>query len=223
MKFLGQKGQDRWVVEEVFHSCSDGFFVDLAASDGLEMNNTLVLERELGWRGIAIEAQPEYFEQLKLNRRCVCVPACVDADEHTVEFLPSGLLGGIIDDETDNSHALRAGAIREAQARGRILKMKTRRLENILSEYNAPAVIDYLSFDVEGAETRILRRFPFDRYKFLSMTIERPTPALNEILFRNGYLFVRNVQFDTFYVHQSIPNVDQIRKEPFAQVPPTRW
>jgi hypothetical protein len=98
--------------------------------------------------------------------------------------------------------------------------MKTYPLAVILRQYDCPKVIDYFSFDVEGAETRILRRFPFDEFTFLSLTIERPTPELNALLFRNGYHFVKNSLYDTFYVHKSIPNFDQIPKMPFYQLPP---
>ena len=33
----------------------DGFFVDLAANDGLYMSNTWALERYYGWDGVCIE------------------------------------------------------------------------------------------------------------------------------------------------------------------------
>ena len=49
---------------------------------------------------------------------------------------------------------------------------------------NAPKVIDYLSLDVEGAELEVLKNFPFKKYKFLSMKIERPSKELNKILFK---------------------------------------
>jgi hypothetical protein len=59
------------------------------------------------------------------------------------------------------------------------------------------------------------------------MTIERPTPELNKLLFDNGYVFVQNSKklnpFDTFYVHHSIEGFDSIIKEPFEQVPPKEW
>lgn len=176
MEFVSQKGQDRWVIEEIFAFRHGGYFVDLAATDGVQGNNTLVLERELGWRGIAIEANPHYFAELTKNRSCKCVQACIDETERLVRFLPNGDLGGVIDDDTDNNRAIRADLIDNWETGNKILSMITRTLSSILDECEAPPVIDYLSFDVEGAETRILRQFPFDRYKFLAMTIERPTP-----------------------------------------------
>jgi FkbM family methyltransferase len=223
MDYISQKMQDRWVIEEIFNFRRGGYFVDLAATDGVHINNTLLLERALGWDGIVIEANPQFFAELTRNRQCNRVQACVDETERLVHFLPNGELGGVIDSDTDNNPAIRASVIEEWEESSKILSMTTRTLASILDECQAPAVIDYLSLDVEGAETRIMRSFPFDRYIFLAVTIERPTPELNELLFRNGYVFVRIVQFDTFYIHSSIPHFDQIQTEPFAQVPQKDW
>ena len=67
-------------------------------------------------------------------------------------------------------------------------------LQYILQKQGAPKVIDYFSLDVEGAETRVLKYFPFEKWTFLALTIERPTPLINRILLEDlGYLFVRNI------------------------------
>ena len=84
-----------------------------------------------------------------------------------------------------------------------------------MDENNAPEVIDYFSLDVEGAETEILRNFNFNKYTFLCLTVERPTPELNNLLFGNGYLFVKNFKVDSFYIHKSFKNINDIKKEKF--------
>jgi len=58
------------------------------------------------------------------------------------------------------------------------------------------------------------------------MTIERPTPELEKILFNNNYIFVmksKKLPFDTFYVHKSINNYEQIIKEPYSPTPRKDW
>lgn len=223
MEFQGQKGQDRWLIEEALGPVRGGYFLDLAASDGVTINNTVYLERQLGWTGVCIEADPEAFAILERSRDCRCVQACVDGEAGEVDYIPTGELGGIVDDDTDNNPAIRPALLDEWRRDGRLLKLKTRTLADILDEAGAPPVIDYFSFDVEGAETRILRTFPFDRYRFLALTIERPTPELNALLFRHGYLFVRNQTFDSFYVHETAPCAGTIRREPFEQIPLKDW
>lgn len=223
MNFLGQKGQDRWVIEEALPNRRGGFFVDLAATDGVSINNTFVLERELGWKGIAIEPNAQYFSQLQANRHCACIQACIDQVAHEVIFLANGELGGIVDNDTDNTPRLRMQLINEWKIAGKLNSVQTQTLAQVLDENNAPSVIDFFSFDVEGAETRILRTFPFDRYRFLALTIERPTPELNKLLFQNGYLFVKNYSMDSFYVHATAPTANTIRREPFEQILPKTW
>ncbi|MDE1149763.1 MAG: FkbM family methyltransferase [Azospirillaceae bacterium] len=219
---MGRQKQDQWVAEEALPGRRDGFFLDLAATDGIAYNNTWVLEREFGWTGIAVEPNLAYFNALKQNRLCVCVPDCIDEGEGTVDFLINGELGGIVGEDTDNKNDVRPEFVERVREKGLLQTLKTRSLLDVLEHHNAPSVIDYFSFDVEGAETRILRSFPFEKYTFLSLTIERPSPEINEALFRHGYLFVRNVASDSFYVHESAPTATTIAREPFAQQPPKR-
>ena len=57
--FLGQKGQDEWVIVDVFDYKTNGFFVDLAAQHAKIDSNTYVLEKDLNWSGICIEPNPK--------------------------------------------------------------------------------------------------------------------------------------------------------------------
>ncbi|MCF7852186.1 MAG: FkbM family methyltransferase [Simkaniaceae bacterium] len=224
IKFISQKDQDRWIIEEVFNYKKNGFFVDLAAADGISLNNTYNLEKHLNWKGICIEPNPKFFAKLKKIRSVILDSSVVDGVNHSVEFrYDNMMLGGIVDDDTDNCVAIRKKQIVQARKNRRIMKCNTLTLEQILDKYNAPHVIDYLSLDVEGSETRILRNFPFDKYIFLAMTIERPTPELNALLFANGYIFVKNFAYDSFYVHESIENLRTIKKENFEQIPKKDW
>ena len=176
MKFIGQKGQDKWVIDTIFNYKTGGYFVDLAATDGVTINNTLLLERKLNWDGICIEPNPKYYDKLKKNRNCNVTDVVVDkANDIEIKFrIDNGELGGIVDIDTDNNEKYRGNQLKNAT----ILNLKTKTLEYVLDKFNAPKVIDYLSLDVEGAEERILRNFPFNKYTFLAMTIERPTPEL---------------------------------------------
>jgi len=220
MKYFGQKLQDKWIVEEVFPGKRNGYFLDLAAAWGELNNNTVILERELDWGGLAIEPNPEAFDSLRRIRKCQVCNACIDGDFGVVEFLPNRGLGGIVAEDVDNSPSTRPQLIAEWREAGKTIMLPTAPLAAVLAAYKAPAVIDYFSFDVEGAETRILRNFPFSRYRFMAATIERPTPELNQMLFARGYVFIRNHMFDSFYVHESLPNLNHLKREPFEQVEP---
>ena len=88
-KFVSQKGQDRWIIQEVFKGKRDGYFVDLAASDGVKINNTVLLEKHFGWKGVCIEPNPGFFKRLKQNRKCDVVNHVIDGENDlTVSFRP---------------------------------------------------------------------------------------------------------------------------------------
>lgn len=218
---LSDRGQDRWVIKDVFNGKRGGYFLELGAADGFSESNTYVLEKRYGWTGICVEPNPTLYHALvnKYHRSCVCAPYAVDAQRGSVEFVLSGQTSGIISSDADNSPDKRPGLIEAARAEHRVCTVEALPLAELLDLYGAPSVIDYFSFDVEGLETRILRGFPFDRYTFLALTVERPTVELNELLFRNGYHFVKNSLYDTFYVHETLPSFARIDRKPFEQLP----
>ncbi|MGH7448724.1 MAG: FkbM family methyltransferase, partial [Longimicrobiales bacterium] len=218
--FKSQKGQDRWVIFEVFRLKRGGFFVELAAANGVLHSNTYALEKFFQWDGICIEPNPRFHEELGRRRRCRIDTSVVDERDSVVLFrVDNGQLGGIVSVDTDNNSVVRAEQLKVAS----LLSLRAEPLASILDRHAAPAVIDYLSLDVEGSEERVLRSFPFDSYRFRCMTIERPTPRLNQVLAEAGYRFVRNVRFDTFYVHESEMAARSISCARFQQVPPKDW
>jgi len=218
--FKGQKGQDRWVIFTALPFKRKGFFVDLAASDGIHNNNTYVLEKLFGWNGICVEPNPRFLEKLKNTRHCIVDNSVVSDKHQAVDFrIDNGGGGGIVAEDTDNNMRLRAEELSNAE----IITLDSIVLTELLDRYNAPKVIDYLSLDVEGSEERIIRSFDFCRYQFQCMTIERSTPKVNEILYENGYIFVKNHRFDSFYIHSSLAEKRNIRCQPFEQVPAKDW
>jgi FkbM family methyltransferase len=195
---FSQTGQDFWVIGEVFNEMRDGFFLEIGSADGVTLSNTYLLEREYGWMGICVEADPAYFAALTEARTAICVNACVDGTVHEVEFAQRKLLGGILDDGLDNA----PGRVQDESYS--TVRMTTRPLVDILREQLAPPLIDYLSIDVEGAEERILGSFPFESYRFHCMTVERPKPVLRKVLADNGYVIIKEIPgYDVFYVHRS--------------------
>jgi hypothetical protein len=224
MEFISQKGQDEWVIKEIFNYKKNGFFVDLAASDGKKINNTYLLEKELNWNGICIEPNPFFFEKLKINRKCYLSNEVIDSENgKEVEFrIDNKELGGIVDSDTDNNPDTRG----EQLILATIIKRYTKTLDYTLDHFNAPKIIDYLSLDIEGAEERALVNFPFDKYTFLSLTIERPTENLEKILFSNGYIFLmksKKMKFDSFYVHKSISNLKEMKIEEYFPTEKKKW
>ena len=53
--FKSQKGQDRWVIFKALPLKRKGYFLDLAAADGITHSNTYALEKLFGWSGLFIK------------------------------------------------------------------------------------------------------------------------------------------------------------------------
>jgi len=220
LPFKSQKNQDLWVIFKALPFRRGGYFLELAAADGITHSNTYALEKIFGWKGICVEPNPYFFESLQKRRQCITDNSVVSDSEEAIEFrIDNEQLGGIVAADTDNNELTRGDQLADAE----IISYKAIRLETLLERHNAPPVIDYLSLDVEGSEERVLRNFDYGKYKFRCITIERPTPELNNVLFDNDYVFVKNHRDDTFYVHSSLLETRHIKCLPFEQVPPKNW
>lgn len=219
-EFKGQKHQDKWVLFHALPLMKQGYFLDLAAADGVTHSNTYVLEKHFGWTGLCIEPNPAFYRQLLQNRECIADPSVVSDKCEILDFrIDNGQLGGIVADDTDNNARTRKDQLVGAT----IVSLEANTINAILAKNNAPKLIDYFSLDVEGSEERVISTLDFGSYQFKCITIERPTRKVNEILFDNGYVFVRNIQFDSFYVHPIVLQQSDIVCEKFEQVPPKEW
>ena len=207
-----QYGQDA-TIHKLFADCRNCFFVDCAANEPLYLSNTRTLERDYGWRGVCIEGNRELVRKLEHQRSCQVVHALVgdsDGDEVVFSVRPDGIQSGfsrVLHNASEAGLQLEAERLANRSASPlRLERHKTMRLASILDRVSAPRSIDYLSLDVEGHEDAVLGRFPFDRYTFRAMTVERPSDALKSTLQTHGYHYVRNhgVHGDEFWVHGSI-------------------
>jgi hypothetical protein len=86
--FFSQKGQDHWLMEEVFASQRGGYFVDLAAAHPKNNSNTFCLEKTFDWTGVCIEANPQLVKLLREHRTATVIDACVDEGSETVDLWP---------------------------------------------------------------------------------------------------------------------------------------
>lgn len=203
-----QKRQVEFLINNVFdyETCGlprNGFFVDLACADGITINNTIFLEKYLGWTGLLFEANPEYFDIIKKNRTSKLIPKCVsDKPDETISFVRNGMGSGIVSENTDNNFVMRAKNLKDSN----LINLQTTTLEKEFIEHNVPKVIDFLSLDIEGAEWQALKSFPFQDYVFRAMVIERPTPELDLLLDSHKYRQVAHLDYDVFYVHEDYLN-----------------
>lgn len=207
--YYSQIGQDKWV-HSILGDKKNGYFIELGAADGLEYSNSLFFEKTLDWKGLCIEPNPKYQSNLKKSRNCTLNFDCIsDENDKIVEFNICDLASGIQDT---------AGPFTKGNTS--IFK-KTKKLDTLLNELNAPLVIDYLSLDVEGHEFEVIKNFDFSKYRFNCITVEHNEPHIGSYM-RNklrifleskDYIFVKGNDdilgwnhgpIDDFYIHNSL-------------------
>lgn len=211
-RYLSSKGQDRWIVTKIFPGLRHGFFVEIGAGNGFIGSDSFVLENDFGWSGICVEPNPNLFQDLTtvVRRRCICVDACIDRTPGTIEFALAGDTSGIVAEDTDNSVAVRGARLQRLRAAGMTRPMASTTIAQVLDAADAPSVIHYFSLDVEGAEERVLSSFPFDRYRVLAITVERPTRPIHELLAVHGLALQRQKWHDGFYVQRELLNGPEV-------------
>lgn len=170
----------------------NGFFVEFGACDGLELNNTFLLENEFNWSGILAEPSIGWHENLFKNRKCVIDTRAVYSESNkNIEFIEVdkelNTLSGI-----KNENFLKNFNDIRLNTKNKKYLVKTVTLIDLLKENNAPNKIDYLSIDTEGTEYEIIKNFNFDSYDISIITIEHffnelEKQKIYDLLVKNGY------------------------------------
>ena len=202
-KSRSQLGQDIFVLQsENFKR--DGYFIEFGATDGVDLSNTWLLEKEFSWKGILAEPAKIWQQALQENRTCNIDTRCVWASsgEQLVFNEPEWATLSTIEEftETDNWGHKRVD--------GNRYLVDTISLEDLLIFHNAPKIIDYLSIDTEGSEYKILSNFNFDNYIINIITCEHNYMPIREniydLLTLKGYerVYPELSQWDDWYVRK---------------------
>lgn len=196
-----QLGQDVFALSQLGHK-RDGFFVEFGATDGIELNNTYMLETEFGWTGILAEPDTRWHANLKRNRTCAVDTRCVyRASGETVRFTASP--------RGENSGISTFSPLKR-RLRGTQYDVTTISLNDLLAEHNAPEIIDYASVDTEGSEFVILEALDFSRWQFRVLSIEHNFAPQREQVFelmcKHGYqrVYPELSRFDDWYIHPDL-------------------
>lgn len=202
-----QLRQDLFVLSELEFK-ENGFFIEFGAGNGVDCNNTFLLETKFKWKGILSEPAKIFQSELRKNRSSAIETDCVwSKTGETLLFNEVndkqhfGMLSTIDKFSHLDSHA----KLRDS-ANSNKYYAKTISLADMLKKHNAPKEIDFLSIDTEGSEFEILNSFNFDEYDIKIITCEHNyTPnreKIHNLLIKNGYKNIhRNYSlFDDWYI-----------------------
>jgi FkbM family methyltransferase len=196
-----QLKQDLFVLSQLSFK-RGGYFVEFGATNGIDLSNTHLMEKNFGWTGILAEPAICWQNNLKNNRACHIETSCVwRVSNSTLTFNETQ------DAELSTLSEFTDSDLHEkSRMNGKSYTVKTISLNDLLAKYNAPSKIDYLSIDTEGSEYEILSNFDFSKYSFEVITCEHNyTPMRDKIyslLTSHGYKRVREdlSDFDDWYI-----------------------
>ena len=190
-----QNNQDLKVLE-FFNNKEKGYFLEIGANDGKTLSNTYLLEKSYKWTGICSEPESYTFEKLKKCRHCICDSRGVfNETKQSVLFEVANdtLYCGI-------SKFMGGGG-----ARPNKIYIETVTLQDLLKEYNAPTIIDFMSLDTEGSELEILKSVDLSEYifKYILVEFNKNRSDIKLLLEKNMYLFYENLRQDDVFIHES--------------------
>lgn len=186
-------GLEEYVVRDFFRDEHGGTFLDVGAFHAREGSNTYRLERDLGWSGIAIDANPTVASEYpKLRPNTRFVHAFVgDRDGGTTRLHVAGRSPGSA--SSDAAFTAQWGPIDATH------DVPNRTLNAILAQHSIER-FDFLSMDIELSEPAALRPFAIARYRPRLVCVEAHDPTrqwLLDYFASHGYVLLsKYVQSD---------------------------
>ena len=176
----------------------------MGAPDGVMYSDTFSLEKEFGWRGVVLEADPEHFRRLVQNRpESILVHAAVCDRKRTVHYVDSG------DPRTKGIREFMTTAfVQKWHGRNR-RRVETRILCMPVSDILAQIPIrrfDFFSLDLKGAELAALSSIDFRNVSFGVLVVEADGHnktkdcAIQQMLTQKGYRPEGSLKGNDWYV-----------------------
>jgi FkbM family methyltransferase len=199
-----QIGQDLFVLY-LLNWKKNGYFVEFGATNGFDLSNTYLLEKDFGWTGILVEPAKVWHDDLKKNRSSIIDFDCVWKESNQLlrfKVVTDPVYSTLTEfSRSDEHHKNRRFSSDQI--------VKTVSLNDLLERHGSPAIIDYLSIDTEGSELEILQSLDFSRYNFRVITCEHNFSPQREdiysLLTENGYIrvFEGLSRWDDWYLKRS--------------------
>ena len=201
------------LVDYIFKSKKNGFYLDIGAQHPVSNNNTYLLYKK-GWNGINIDLDEKNINLFKLARpKDVNLNFAISDSEKEVDLFYYH------DSSPINSLSKNVSDFQKAKV-SKIKKIKTKILNNVLEDLSFKNHIDYMNIDVEGHEIQVLKGFDISKYKPSVISIEYLDLNMKKLEFKNNdvnnllnsdlykffiqnnYFFVNWLHGDLIFVHK---------------------
>ncbi|MBN1225243.1 MAG: FkbM family methyltransferase [Candidatus Aminicenantes bacterium] len=182
---LYSQNDEELIIRDFYNDRKGGFFVDVGAGHYQINSTTYYLEKHLGWRGIAIDAIPNYEKQYLEKRK----------NTHYFSFF----VADRSDTEVDfymiqKNRRLSTGDEEAAKKEGEYTSIKVPTITlNDLLDREEVIRFDLLSMDIELAEPAALAGFDIRRFKPSLVCIEAHEEVRDQILDyfnKNDYIVI---------------------------------
>lgn len=184
-----------------------GFYVDSGANRHFGGSNTWFFDRCLGWEGLCVEANPEYYANLAKHRSCRLAKMCISDGPRTVPMLMSRSTSSLVDAER-GAGAPPTPTAGTPAGRGRRPPQRNVPCDTLHAMLGrAPPTIDFWSLDVEGHELSVLGVPGWERNLsvrvLLVEDIHLATSLLDRALLERGFAKVAQLPVDSLFVNAS--------------------
>ena len=187
-----------------------GTYVELGAYNGISQSNSLLFQIDLFWRGILIEPVPKYYSELLFYRgkinKCANYAAVSANSIKKATVANSGLMSAITDIQGSISNIeehLSIG-LKFLPSTHKIerIEVKTKTLDEILTEVSAPKRIDILFLDVEGQELAVLKGMVNSKFIIKYICVEaRNIDEIRDFL-RESYILVARLTLHDYLLQR---------------------
>jgi FkbM family methyltransferase len=205
------------LLARAFRGQAKGFYVDLGAAHP-EIDSVTKYFYDLGWYGINVEPNREYFTLLQAERsRDINLKLAVSNFSGEARLFKIPPYYGL---SSLNDAVLRLGE-RLPQSQQSDERVMVDTLAHICDQY-VNVLVDFLKIDVEGAEKSVLEGADFSRFRPRVIVIEATQPmsetetynSWEGILLQNGYRFVYFDGLNRFYIRSEEPPLQEAFRSP---------
>ena len=198
-----------FIIEKNFNKT----FLEFGATDGIDLSNTYVLEKNFGWNGSLSEPSPQWHKNLKNNRpNSNIITECIwSKSGEVLDFFESdvGVLSTISEYKESDKVSI-PGNTTERIRSGKLVKVETISLNDVIHKSFNSIAPSYISIDTEGSEYEILRFFNFKKFRPVVFTIEHNFTEIEKkidgLMFENDYvrIFKEFTAFDAWYISKEV-------------------
>lgn len=187
-----QEGEDL-IVARFMEPRTTGFYVDVGAHDPFRFSNTAFFHAR-GWRGLAIEPDPNGADRIRRYRPTdVVVNLGVAQARSEMTFFR-------FDEPALNTFSAALAQLRQQRDGYKIIeeiKVRVDRLDNILSQHLAgEQKIDFMTVDAEGFDLEVLRSNDWQRFRPEVVVAECFHRSMKAVADDEVTMFMESVGYD---------------------------